>query len=165
MSENEKDRWKVEAKRSHPSILKMFGLVAMYTVGTTFIGIVLFILVSHSCSNNWAQWWLWFTAAMFGSISVDVYAVKCLSGEDGDIIYSYLRGFFRSTSKVNEEGIEIEIESTDEDNQVEELEEVVASPVHSNENNNTNTNTNNIINNNNNTSAPTDQVIELTTTL
>ncbi|GMH87797.1 hypothetical protein TrST_g8518 [Triparma strigata] len=156
MSDEEKSRWKVETEHNHPSILKMFGLVIACVVGAALITFGLFFLVINSASTSWAQW-LWFTAAMLGWISVDAYAVQCLSGEDGDIIHSYLRNFFRSTSrqtsKVNEdkdEEIE-EIENGDEENPVVE-EEVVASPVHSNENNNT-TNTPN--------PAPV-QVIELT---
>ena len=90
---------------------------------------------------------------MLGWISVDAYAVQCLSGEDGDIIHSYLRGFFRSTSKQasieNED--DDENENGDEENPIVE-EEVVASPVHSNENNITTTPI----------PTPADQVIELT---
>eukprot|EP00519_Triparma_laevis_P015346 CAMPEP_0182492790 /NCGR_PEP_ID=MMETSP1321-20130603/1866_1 /TAXON_ID=91990 /ORGANISM="Bolidomonas sp., Strain RCC1657" /LENGTH=61 /DNA_ID=CAMNT_0024695383 /DNA_START=172 /DNA_END=354 /DNA_ORIENTATION=- len=61
---------------------------------------------------------------MLGWMSVDAYAVQCLSGEDGDIIHSYLRGFFRSTSRQASNEDEDEIEGGDEENPVVE-EEVV----------------------------------------
>eukprot|EP00519_Triparma_laevis_P014726 CAMPEP_0182492234 /NCGR_PEP_ID=MMETSP1321-20130603/1436_1 /TAXON_ID=91990 /ORGANISM="Bolidomonas sp., Strain RCC1657" /LENGTH=152 /DNA_ID=CAMNT_0024694673 /DNA_START=318 /DNA_END=773 /DNA_ORIENTATION=- len=130
MSKEEKARWKVEIKQNQPSVLKMFCLVIACIGGTTLIALGLFFLIINSSSTSWAQW-LWFTAAMLSWISVDAYAVNCLSGEDGDIIYSYLRGFFRSTSrqssKVNEDEDE-EIENGDEENPVVE-EEVVSSPM------------------------------------
>ncbi|GMH70799.1 hypothetical protein TL16_g05497 [Triparma laevis f. inornata] len=158
MSENEKARWKVETKHNHPSILKRFGLVIVCICGVVFLFFTFFLLVLHSTSTSWAQW-LWFTAAMLGGISVDAYAVQCLSDEDGDILHSYIRGFSRSTSrqasKVNEDENEIENgdeENGDQENPVVE-EEVVASPVHSNENENNTTTT---------TTAPADQIIELT---
>ncbi|GMH61932.1 hypothetical protein TrST_g1068 [Triparma strigata] len=156
MSEEEKARWKVETGHNHPSILKMLGLVIACVGGVIFLFISFLLLVIHSASNNWAQW-LWFTAAILGFIFVDAYAVKCLSGEEGDIIHSYLRGFFRSTSKQAKDeevdDVEVEIENGDEENPMAEEEEVVSSPVHSNENNkNTPTPTPN----------PTDKVVELT---
>ena len=87
-------------------------------------------------STSWAQW-LWFTAAILGFIFVDAYAVKCLSGEEGDIIHSYLRGFFRSTSKQAKDkevdDVAVEIENGDEENPVTEEEEVVSSPIQPND--------------------------------
>ena len=113
----------------------------------------IFFLVIHSASTSWAQW-LWFSAAMLGFVSVDAYAVQCLSGEDGDIIHSYLRGFSRSTSRQASNEDEDEIEYGDEENPVVE-EELVSSPVHSNENNNSTPTPHPTL-------TPADQAIELT---
>ena len=151
MSDEEKARWKVRTKHNHPSILKMFGLVIACVGATVLLFFVFLLLVIHSASTMWAQW-LWFTAAILGFIFVDAYAVKCLSGEDGDIIHSYFRGFFRSTSRQASNEDEDEIENGDEENPAEE--EVVASPVHSNDNSSNKINTT--------TAAPTNQVTELT---
>ena len=160
MTDEEKSRWKVETEHNHPSNLKMFCLVIIYVCGVVFLLNSFLLLVINSASTSWAQW-LWFTAAMLGWISVDAYAVKCLSGEEGDIIHSYLRGFFRSTSKQAKDeevdDVAVEIENADEENPVTEEEEVVSSPVHSNENNkNTPTPTPTP------TPNPTDKVVELT---
>ena len=103
----------------------MFGLVIACVCGVGILSFSFFLLVTHSASTNWAQW-LWFSAATLGCFSVDAYAVQCLSGEEGDIIHSYLRGFFRSTSRQDE------VEDGDEENPVVE-EEVVASPIHPND--------------------------------
>ncbi|GMH53680.1 hypothetical protein TL16_g06916 [Triparma laevis f. inornata] len=125
MTEEERTRWEFNANHKHPSMLRIFGLVIACVCGVVFIGFGSFCVIIHSASNNWAQW-LWFSTAMLGGVLVDAYAVQCLSGEGGDIVFSYLRGFFRSTSRPagGEEVVEVEVK--DEENPV----EVVTSPAH-----------------------------------
>ncbi|GMH84803.1 hypothetical protein TL16_g10032 [Triparma laevis f. inornata] len=121
MTEEERTRWEDNANHKHPSVFKIFGLVIVCVCGAVFMEVGSFLAVTNSASNKWAQW-LWFSAAMFGELLVDAYAVQCLSGEDGDIVHSYFRGFFRSTSR--QAGRKEVVE--DEENFV----EVVTSPVH-----------------------------------
>ncbi|GMH78531.1 hypothetical protein TL16_g07838 [Triparma laevis f. inornata] len=132
MTEEERARWEVNVNHKHPSLLKIIGpvIACVCGVGCLFFGYLLAII--HLASNDWAQW-LWFVVAMLGGVLVEAYAVQCLSGEGGDIVFSYLRGFFLSTSRlaaVEEEVDEVEKEVNYNGNDEENPVEVVTSPVH-----------------------------------
>ncbi|GMH62331.1 hypothetical protein TL16_g03454 [Triparma laevis f. inornata] len=98
MAEAEKIRWFVTDQRHQPSILKIFCLVICTIIVSLFGTFGLFFLVLHAASRSWAPW-LCFFGVLRGFVSVDTYAVRCLSGDDGDVIHFYLRGYFRSMSK------------------------------------------------------------------
>ncbi|GMI17735.1 hypothetical protein TrLO_g14838 [Triparma laevis f. longispina] len=136
MTEEEQARWKVNANHKHPSRINIFGLVLACFCGVMFLFLGFFLAIIPSASNSWAQC-LWFSADMLGGVSVDAYAVQCLSCDGGDIIHSYLRGLFRSTSRQaaeEEEEVE-EVEAgeetkDDDENDEENPVELVTSPVH-----------------------------------
>ena len=120
MTEEEKSRWVVDSHRKPRSFLQIIGLVSATVLVSGIIVVGLLFLVLHSTSVSWARW-IWFAVAMLSGIFVDAFAVKCLSGEDGDLfqylLFKYLRGVFRTTSRqeaeYNNGGDEITIQEED----------------------------------------------------
>ena len=132
MTEEEKSRWVVDSHRKPRSFLQIIGLVSATVLVSGIIVVGLLFLVLHSTSVSWARW-IWFAVAMLSGIFVDAFAVKCLSGEDGDLfqylIFKYLRGVFRTTSRQEAEdnngGDEITIQEED----IESATTVIKSPM------------------------------------